>query len=106
LGLILCGAEPDQVEARLNAYEAVRRERASAVQIMSNVGQDQIAKIQDEVAKYTKSVPSESISHPLRRPTYVHLLQWTRTLHPQLFSNQWQQKTHKNLHNISTITTL
>ena len=52
LGIALCGAEPDEVEERLQIYEAVRRKRASAVQLISNAGVDQVEYLEEEIMQY------------------------------------------------------
>lgn len=65
LGLVLSGAEPDDVVERIAIYEQVRRNRASAIQTLSNAGQDQVHLIHKEAAKYMGSesaVPSKSIT--------------------------------------------
>lgn len=43
---------PEDIETRLNIYEDVRRKRASAIQILSNVGQDQSQLVKDEILQY------------------------------------------------------
>lgn len=62
------GATPEQVEDRLKIYEQVRRNRASAIQILSNAGVDQIPFIEKEILKYTDRVPSKCI--PFLFPIY------------------------------------
>ncbi|OIW35674.1 FAD/NAD(P)-binding domain-containing protein [Coniochaeta ligniaria NRRL 30616] len=57
LGIALCGATADEVEDRLEIYEKVRRNRASAIQILSNAGVDQIQFIAKEIKQYTDRVP-------------------------------------------------
>lgn len=64
LGITLYGASgPRDVEERLEIYERVRRHRASVVQILSNVGQDQIGLVGDELREYLKGdeIPSRSV---------------------------------------------
>ncbi|KAL8790011.1 MAG: hypothetical protein Q9195_006560 [Heterodermia aff. obscurata] len=39
------------IEQRLEAFEAVRRQRASLMQIFSNAGQDEAEKVRDEAAR-------------------------------------------------------
>ncbi|KAL8723399.1 MAG: hypothetical protein Q9225_000315 [Loekoesia sp. 1 TL-2023] len=41
----------DEIEQRLEAFETVRRKRASLIQIFSNAGQDEAEKIKDEAAR-------------------------------------------------------
>ncbi|KAH8898945.1 salicylate hydroxylase [Thozetella sp. PMI_491] len=52
LGIALAGASPDDVPSRLAIYEAIRKNRASVIQVYSNVGQDEAHRIQHEAAKY------------------------------------------------------
>ena len=61
LGIALCGAGANQVAQRLAVFEKARRHRASAIQVMSNAGQEQWEMIHDEVAKYVENVPSKSL---------------------------------------------
>ena len=39
------------IEQRLKAFETIRRERASLIQIFSNAGQEESEKVRDEAAK-------------------------------------------------------
>jgi len=58
LGISLCGVESTaDVNQRLVVFEKVRRHRASAIQIMSNAGADQVDMIHQQVAKYIDHVP-------------------------------------------------
>ncbi|KAB5530379.1 hypothetical protein GE09DRAFT_1252548, partial [Coniochaeta sp. 2T2.1] len=57
LGIALCGAKPDDVEDRLRIYESVRRKRASAVQLLSNAGVDQVEYLEGEILQYMDKVP-------------------------------------------------
>ena len=61
MGIALVGATPSQIEERLDIYEKVRRNRTSAIQILSNVGQDQTHLVHDELALYLdeKDIPSK-----------------------------------------------
>lgn len=61
LGVALSGAgvTAATVPERLAAFEKARRHRASAIQVMSNAGQEQWDLVHDEVARYVESVPSE-----------------------------------------------
>ncbi|KAK1762549.1 FAD/NAD(P)-binding domain-containing protein [Phialemonium atrogriseum] len=55
LGIAMCGATRETVAARLAAYERIRINRASAIQTLSNAGQDQVQLIHKEAAKYMGS---------------------------------------------------
>jgi hypothetical protein len=58
----LCGATAKDIPARLAAYERIRINRASAIQVLSNAGQDEVELTYKEAAKYVGSeeaVPSE-----------------------------------------------
>jgi salicylate hydroxylase len=66
LGIVLCGTTPDQVESRLQIYEYVRRNRASAIQILSNAGVDQGELISQDILQFMDKVPGEppsSLAH-------------------------------------------
>ncbi|KAG9256277.1 FAD binding domain-containing protein [Emericellopsis atlantica] len=53
LGIVMHGAtDASDIEARLAIYENVRRNRASAIQTLSNVGQDQVRMISHQLAEY------------------------------------------------------
>ncbi len=52
LGIVLANATIEDIPQRLALYEAIRRPRASAMQIFSNAGQDEAGLIQKEAAKY------------------------------------------------------
>ena len=61
LGMVLHGASsPRDIERRLQIYERIRRSRASAIQILSNVGQDQTHIVREELLKYMRpgQIPS------------------------------------------------
>ncbi|KZL66792.1 salicylate hydroxylase, partial [Colletotrichum tofieldiae] len=58
LGIALAGAETKDVESRLRIYEAIRRNRASVMQIFSNAGQEEPELIREEAAKY---IPAENV---------------------------------------------
>ncbi|KAI6301320.1 hypothetical protein MCOR03_000821 [Pyricularia oryzae] len=58
LGISMAGATPETVGERLVAFDSVRRNRASALQILSNVGQDEALKVRAEAAKF---VPIETV---------------------------------------------
>ncbi|KAK3373149.1 hypothetical protein B0T24DRAFT_250949 [Lasiosphaeria ovina] len=57
LGIALCGATPGDLQQRLGVFEAARLHRASAIQVMSNAGGEQVGLIHGEVAKYVNDVP-------------------------------------------------
>ncbi|KAK3686127.1 hypothetical protein B0T22DRAFT_467387 [Podospora appendiculata] len=57
-GIALCGVStPEQIAERLAVFEKARRFRASAIQIMSNAGVDQVDIIHEQVQKYVEVVP-------------------------------------------------
>ncbi|CAK7204886.1 hypothetical protein SEUCBS139899_007648 [Sporothrix eucalyptigena] len=60
LGVLFANiSSPDQVSARLQLYQDVRQRRAAAIQIFSNAGQDQAARIQQDAKKYVDGhIPS------------------------------------------------
>ncbi|KAK3694143.1 FAD binding domain-containing protein [Podospora appendiculata] len=61
LGIVLAGAStPAEVEKRLDLYEKTRRNRASVIQILSNVGADQSHLVFDELRAYMdeKDIPT------------------------------------------------
>lgn len=62
LGIVLYGASsPEDIQKRLEIYENIRRNRASVIQILSNVGADEAHLVRDELSKYmeTEDIPSE-----------------------------------------------
>lgn len=73
LGVALSGAgvTAAQVAERLAVFEKARRHRASAIQVMSNAGQEQWDLVHDEVAQYVENVPSKFLF-------LVLLCWWTR----------------------------
>ncbi|KAI0131777.1 FAD binding domain-containing protein [Xylariales sp. AK1849] len=52
LGVLLQDARPEQVGRRLRLYEQVRQNRASVIQILSNVGQDETHLVYDDLKHY------------------------------------------------------
>jgi salicylate hydroxylase len=59
LPITLCGASTaEEVEERLRLYEALRRNRASAVQILGNVGQDEVNLVKNNLLQY---IPEDKI---------------------------------------------
>jgi salicylate hydroxylase len=61
LGMVLSDARTvEEIEEALDLYESIRRGRASAIQILSNVGQDQTHLVRDELKQYIeeKKIPS------------------------------------------------
>lgn len=70
LGIALSGVSvsvisscPSEIPQRLAIFEKARRDRASAIQILSNVGQEQIELIHKEVEKYVGFVPSKCLDY-------------------------------------------
>lgn len=64
LGVCLSGIKSlGDIPCRLELVQNIRRERAAAIQIFSNAGQDQSHRIEKEAQKYVKGpVPSKSAS--------------------------------------------
>ncbi|KAL8377674.1 hypothetical protein RB595_008390 [Gaeumannomyces hyphopodioides] len=58
LGIAMAGATPESLGERLAVFEAVRRRRASALQVLSNAGQDEAHKVAAEAARY---IPIETV---------------------------------------------
>ncbi|KAH8666566.1 FAD binding domain-containing protein [Xylariales sp. PMI_506] len=52
LGMVMSGASVEQIEERLEIYEDIRRPRASATQVLSNVGLDQSPLVYEELKQY------------------------------------------------------
>ncbi|KAJ6445238.1 3-hydroxybenzoate 6-hydroxylase 1 [Purpureocillium lavendulum] len=53
LGIVLHGAsDPAEIEKRLQIYAVIRHKRASAIQILSNVGQDQPEIVRNSLRQY------------------------------------------------------
>lgn len=53
LGIIMSGAtSKEEAKERLEIYQQVRHSRASVIQVLSNVGQDQLKEIRHEAARY------------------------------------------------------
>jgi len=53
LGVLLANlTSKDQIPQRLETFQKMRYNRASAVQIFSNYGQDEAAKMAEEASKY------------------------------------------------------
>lgn len=53
LGIALCGTtSKDEICERFKIYETIRRNRASVIQILSNVGMDQAEQLKHEVLPY------------------------------------------------------
>ena len=71
LGLVMNGAtDATQVASRLALFEQIRRNRVSAIQVLSNFGFEE--KIDEDMVKYMdgKPIPSESTTYflPLASP--------------------------------------
>ena len=67
IGIALCGATPDDregIQERLQIYEQARRARASVIQIMSNVSQEQLSLMKDSLLEYLpeNEIPSKSLA--------------------------------------------
>jgi len=68
LGVVLCNAHtPEDIEDALDLYQSIRRNRASAIQILSNVGQDQSYLVREELKQYMDGKKIPSTFSPLRR---------------------------------------
>jgi len=68
MGIVMCGAStPEDIGARLALYEKIRRNRASSIQIMSNVGQDQTHLVRKELMEFIpeKDIPGKLPLTPL-----------------------------------------
>ncbi|KAK8096636.1 hypothetical protein PG999_012580 [Apiospora kogelbergensis] len=54
IGILLSGAttDPEDVASRLELFESLRRNRCSAMQILSNAGQDEAERVRDEAARF------------------------------------------------------
>lgn len=53
LGISMLGARSrNDIESRFGIYQDVRRDRASVIQILSNIGQDLVQQLQNEVLPY------------------------------------------------------
>ncbi|KAK3330755.1 FAD binding domain-containing protein [Apodospora peruviana] len=62
LGIVMYGSsdDPEEIKRRLELYEQIRRNRASAIQVLSNVGQDQSHLVYEELKQYMeeKDIPT------------------------------------------------
>jgi hypothetical protein len=64
IGLVLHDlADPSQIPARLEAYDRIRRNRASAMQVLSNYGMDEDAPA--ELVEYLEGKSIPSMSQPI-----------------------------------------
>lgn len=64
LGVVMAGAtDTSDLEKRLELYEKIRRNRASAIQLLSNVGQDQSYLVENELLQFLEKedIPSKSM---------------------------------------------
>lgn len=53
LGIVLQGVStPDEIEGRLDLYQKIRQDRASAIQILSNVGSDQCSLVYEDLKEF------------------------------------------------------
>jgi len=74
LGMVLCDARtPEDIERALDLYETIRRGRASAVQILSNVGQDQTYLVREELKQYMEEADIPSKTFPASSPPRLSL---------------------------------
>lgn len=65
LGIVLQGVStPDEIEGRLDLYQKIRQDRASAIQILSNVGSDQCNLVYEDLKEFLPEpdIPSTHIS--------------------------------------------
>lgn len=62
----MAGATTERLSQRVAVFEAVRRNRASALQVLSNAGQDEAHKVAAEAARYIpiETVPSACAFFP------------------------------------------
>ncbi|KAI9900971.1 hypothetical protein N3K66_005233 [Trichothecium roseum] len=90
LGMVLHGASmatAGDIEERLAVYDAIRRNRASVVQILSNVGQDQCHLVREELSKYLPedkipNNPAEVLKHNFGYDVVRHTLRVMREHDP------------------------
>lgn len=67
LGIVLQGvSSPAEIERRLELYQNIRRNRASAIQILSNVGSDQCHLVYEDLKQFLAEpdIPSKNTKHP------------------------------------------
>lgn len=65
LGIVLRGVStPEEIEERLDLYQKIRRDRASAIQILSNVGSDQCHLVYEDLKRFLaeSDIPSKHTS--------------------------------------------
>lgn len=65
MGIVMAGAQADQVQERLRVFEELRRKRCSAMQIFSNAGQDEVERVRTEASEF---MPASEIPGELRTP--------------------------------------
>ncbi|KND86592.1 3-hydroxybenzoate 6-hydroxylase 1 [Tolypocladium ophioglossoides CBS 100239] len=71
LGVVLHGAStPEEIEKRLEVYERVRHNRASIIQILSNVGQDQSELIRDQLRQFMADDEIPTSPREIRKYSY------------------------------------
>lgn len=66
LGVTMLGAQSrSDIADRFSIYQDVRQNRASVIQILSNIGQDQAKQLKNEVLPYLEEdkIPSKSCIH-------------------------------------------
>lgn len=61
MGIVMAGAQADQVQERLRVFEGLRRKRCSAMQIFSNAGQDEVERVRAEASEFmpVDEIPSK-----------------------------------------------
>ncbi|OLN96868.1 3-hydroxybenzoate 6-hydroxylase 3 [Colletotrichum chlorophyti] len=70
LGVVMSGvSNPSEVEKRLEQYERIRRDRTRAVQILSNVDQDQYHLVEEELLQF---LPTENIPRDPQESIIFH----------------------------------
>ena len=66
LGMVLSDVrKAEDIDEALDLYENIRRSRVSAIQILSNVGQDQTSLVRDELRQYLEeeNIPCKTPRH-------------------------------------------
>lgn len=66
LGILLANiTSKSEIPERLRLFQEIRFERASAVQILSNTGYDEVEKIKEEAKQYVKTLTLPSKESPI-----------------------------------------
>ena len=77
----------DELPTRLRLFQEVRKDRAAAMQIFSNAGQDQPEKMEAEAKQYVKGpIPSEFFSFSPKFVLISNLSETQRDFHDFNFS--------------------